>query len=48
MPRIPLRYIVIAWQHLPMLKTLSIMVEPYILIYDITTFETWLFTMKWF
>ena len=33
MPRIPLQYIVIAWQHLPMLKTLSIMVEPNTLIY---------------
>ena len=45
---IPLQYIVIAWQHLPMLKILSIMVEPNTLIYDITTFETWLLTMKWF
>ena len=48
MPRILLQYIVIAWQHLPMLKILSIMVEPNTLIYDITTFEIWLLTMKWF
>ena len=33
MPRIPLQYIVIAWQHLLVLKTLSIMVEPNTLIY---------------
>ena len=33
MPWIPLQYIVIVWQHLPMLKTLSIMVEPNTLIY---------------
>ena len=45
---IPLQYIVIAWQHLPMLKILSIMVEPNTLIYDITTFNTWLLIMKWF